>query len=224
MRRGVATCLAVVTLVVLCGGAAKPRIVSFGRWLTVKWMVGPEENVARELKVRSLMVNGDPKEFVTGEPHNVTDKVFVIRRAIRLNDMLPGEEETSPKWRWVPAGWLMVDRNGARISKLSLPEFDSYYSNAAWYRDYVAYCGISDGGDKLYAVVTQIGRRKPVVRKLLGGSKSGDMPESECETPVWQKEPSRVTFQPKGGEKISFAVRSHATELPPDDSTDDNTQ
>jgi hypothetical protein len=118
----------------------------------------------------------------------------------------------------------MVDRSAAHITKISLPEFDSYYSVASWYRDYVAYCGVSDGGDKLYAIVAQIGRRKPVVRKLLGGTKSGDLPESECELPVWQKEPSRVTFQPKGGEKISFAVRSHATELPPDDSTDETSQ
>jgi hypothetical protein len=224
MRGALLVSAATVLLVVTTSNAAKPKIVSFGRWLTVKWMVGSEETTPREMKVRSLMVNGDPKEFVTGEPHTVTDKIFVVRRAIRLNDMLPTEAETAPKWKWHPAGWLMVDRATARISKLSLPEFDSYYSQASWYRDYAAYCGVGDGGDRLYAVVIQIGRRKPIVRKLLGGLKNGELPESECEVPVWQKEPTRVTFQPKGGEKISFAVRSHATELPPDDSAEESTQ
>jgi len=47
------------------------------------------------------------------------------------------------------------------------PEFGSYYSVASWYRDYVAYCGVSDDGKKLYAVVFQVGRRKPVLKKPL---------------------------------------------------------
>jgi hypothetical protein len=91
MRRAGWVAICVLLVAATCFGAAKPKVVSFGRWLTVKWMVGPDEKEARELKVRALMVNSEPKEFVTGEPHNVTDKVFVIRRAIRLNDMLPGE-------------------------------------------------------------------------------------------------------------------------------------
>ena len=44
----------------------------------------------------------------------------------------------------------MVDRLTGHVSAISLPEFDSYYSPASWYRDYVAYCCVSDDGKKLF--------------------------------------------------------------------------
>src|SRR5437868_12296867 len=52
-----------------------------------------------------------------------------------------------------------------------------------------------------------------VVRKLLGEAKDLGMPDSQCAPPVWQKQPTRVTFAPNGGEKISFEVRGRAAEL-----------
>jgi hypothetical protein len=54
------------------------------------------------------------------------------------------------------------------ISAIALPEFDPYYSVASWYRDYAAYCGVSDDGKKIFAIVFQVGRRKPVLKKPLG--------------------------------------------------------
>jgi hypothetical protein len=51
------------------------------------------------------------------------------------------------------------------ISQASLPEFDPDSSSGTWYQDYVAYCGISDDGRKLSAAVTQLGRRKPILKK-----------------------------------------------------------
>ncbi len=42
------------------------------------------------MKVRALYVDGKLKEFVTGEMHEVTDRLFVVRRAYRLNNNLPG--------------------------------------------------------------------------------------------------------------------------------------
>jgi hypothetical protein len=48
---------------------------------------------------------------------------------------------------------LLVDRMTGHISAINLPEFDSCYSVASWYSDYVAYCGVSDDGKTLYAVV-----------------------------------------------------------------------
>ena len=71
-------------------------------------------------------------------------------------------------WRWQRGGWLLVDRITGHVSPINLPEFDAFYSRAAWYRDYVAYCGISDDGKNLYAVVAQLGRRKPILKKTLG--------------------------------------------------------
>jgi hypothetical protein len=220
MKRTPQVLLIAFSLVAIAGAAAKPKIISFGRWTPVKWYVGDEENTAVEFKVRALAVNGDTKEFTTGEPHDVTDRAFVVHRAYRLNDTLPDEGKTPPKWKWQPGGWLMVDRGTAHISKLTLPEYDAFYSNASWYRDLVAYCGVADN-DKLYAIVMQIGRRKPILKKLLGAARNGDLPDSECAAPVWQKQPTRVTFAPIGAEKISFTVRGHAIEIAPDNSDDD---
>lgn len=208
--------MGVCVIIGLCAGAAlaKTKVVAFGGWLPVKWMVGPQEETARDMKVRALLVGGVPKEFTTGNPHEVTDKVFVVRRAYRLNDSLP-EDGRVPRWKWVPGGWLMVDRGGARITRLSLPEFDSYYSQASWFRDYAAYCGVADSG-KLYAMVVQIGRKKPVLKKLIGTARFGELPEAECAPPTWQRRPARVVFAPASGEKISFDVRGQSVELPAD--------
>lgn len=201
-------------------GAAKPKVVNFGRWMTVKWLVGAQEETTLELKVRPLMVNGEVKFFSTGETHDITQQLFVVREAHRLNDMLP--TDTTPKWKWQPGAWVMVNRSTARISKVNLPEFDSFYSDAAWYRDFVAYCGVADN-EKLYAMVVQVGRRKPIVKKLLGGAKLDDLPNSECSRPQWMRKPMRVIFEPVGGEKLSFNVRGQTVELPSDsaDETED---
>ncbi|MCU1286026.1 MAG: hypothetical protein JWO13_2376 [Acidobacteriales bacterium] len=212
--------IVLLSIVALCA-AAKPKVITFGRWTPVKWYVGSDETTPVELKVRALAVNGDTKEFTTGEPHDVTDRAFVVRRAYRLNDTLPEDEKLSAKWKWQPGGWLMIDRSTAHISKLTLPEYDPFYSTASWYRDLAAYCGVSDGGDKVFAVVVQVGRKKPLLHKLLGAAKAGELPESECTIPLWQRQPVRVTFQPIGGEKISFSVRGHAVEIAPDNSEDE---
>jgi hypothetical protein len=45
-----------------------------------------------ELKVRALLVDGVLKEWTTGDAHDVTDRSFVVRRAIKLNDSLPSEQ------------------------------------------------------------------------------------------------------------------------------------
>ena len=42
------------------------------------------------LKIRALLVDGVLKEWTTGDAHDVTDRSFVVRRAIRINDTLPG--------------------------------------------------------------------------------------------------------------------------------------
>jgi hypothetical protein len=43
------------------------------------------------LKIRALLVDGVLKEWTTGDMHDVTDRSFVVRRVIRLNDALPSD-------------------------------------------------------------------------------------------------------------------------------------
>jgi hypothetical protein len=106
---------------------------------------------------------------------------------------------------------LAVER--PTISAINLPEFDSYYSAVSWYRDYAAYCGISDDGKKLYAIVFQLGRRKAVLKRPLDGPAADDMPDSECPAPVWQRRPARVSFEPDEDQKFTYSVRGHAADL-----------
>src|SRR5882762_9344576 len=102
---------------------------------------------------------------------------------------------------------------------INLPEFDPFYSSVSWYRDYAAYCGVSDDRKKFYAVVAEVNRRKPVLKKLLDGvsndsGERNDAPAgSACNVPSWQRNPSRVTFAAAGGPKQTFAIRGHAVDL-----------
>jgi hypothetical protein len=198
------------------GAAAAPKVhvISFGKTMAVKLFLGPDEARTTPMKVRALYADTKLKEFVTGEVHDVTDRLFVVRRAYRLNNNLPGDENKAG-WVWERGGWLMVDRLTARVSQLSLYEFDPFYSQASWFRDYVAYCGVSDSGEKLSAVVMQLGRKKPLLKKELGVAKQGEMPDSECDTPTWEKKPTRVTFLPKHGEKQAFSIFGHAWDAAP---------
>jgi hypothetical protein len=190
----------------------KPHVISFGKWTVGKWYVGPQGK-ALDVKIRALYVDTRLKEFTTGMPHEVTDRLFVVRRMFRLNDTLPTETATTTKWTWERGGWLLVDRVTGRLSQLTLPEFDSFYSTPSWYRDYVAYCGVSDDGKKLFAMVAQLGRRKPILKKALGEADGDDVPDSECPAPEWQRLPTRVTFEPLENQKLTFSVRGHAVDV-----------
>ena len=209
----IATCLA---LAAAAAAAPRQHVLTFGKWMPVKLFVGPDETKSVDMKIRSLYVDGRLKEFTTGEAHDITDRVFVIRRAYRLNDWLPSDEgNKAHKWKWQRGGWLLVDRDTGRVSQLNLPSFDSFYSLASWYRDYAAYCGVSDDGAKLYAIVAQLGRKKPILKRELGAVKDSDMPDAQCVAPEWQRQPTRVTFVPTGGQKLTFNVRGHAADLAP---------
>ncbi len=195
--------------------AAKPHVVSFGKVLPVKLFIGPGEDRTLPMNVRPLIVDGHLKEFTTGEAHTVTDRIFVVRRAFRVNDNLPGEQGKMPRWVWQRGGWLMVDRVTARISQVNLPLFDSFYSQASWFRDYAAYCGVSDNAEKVYTVVMQLGSKKAVLRQDIGAASQGEDPDSDCAAPTWEKNPARVTFHPKRGQPSSFIVRGRSADVAP---------
>lgn len=192
--------------------ASKPHVVSFGKVTTVKLFVDGNQAQATYMKVRPLYVDGKLKEFTTGDAHDITDRQFAVQRAFRVNDSLPDEHLTSPKWQWQRGGWLLVDRSTGRISAIKLPDFDPFYSDTAWYRDYAAYCGISDGGEKLYAVVAQLGVRKPVLLKYIRPA-NAVVTDPECGRPVWQRQPTRVTFDLKDGQKVSFSLKGRAADV-----------
>jgi hypothetical protein len=143
----------------------KPHVISFGKWTAAKWCVGPQAK-ALDMKIRALYVDMRLKEFTTGMPHEVTDRLFVVRRMFRLNDTLPTETATTTKWTWERGGWLLVDRVTGKVSQLTLPEFDSFYQRPVGTAT-VAYRGVSDDGKKLFAMVAQLGRRKPILKKAL---------------------------------------------------------
>lgn len=197
------------------GAVAKVHLITFGKWTGVTWLAADvihDNEKPLTLKIRALMVDGRVKEYVLGAPHEITDRQFVVRRVFRVNDSLP--EDSGPKWQWQRGGWLLVDRTSGRISSINLPEFDVFYSASSWYRDYVAYCGVSDDGKKTYAVVAQISRRKPVMKMAIGDGVAQDAaPDSACATPVWQRGPVRVSFERAGSAKQTFAVRGHGVDV-----------
>lgn len=193
--------------------ASKSHVVSFGKWTTVKWLAGETDDQALDTKVRPLLVDGRVKEMTMAVPHDVTDRLFVVQRMYRLNNSL--QQEITPRWRWERGGWLLVDRVSGKVQPLALPGFDAYYSTVAWFRDYAAYCGTSEDGTKMLAVVAQIARRKPILKKQLGDSSTFDSPGSACSQPQWERGPSRVTFRPAGQQSFTYAVRSHTIEAAP---------
>jgi hypothetical protein len=203
--------ICIVLLATLAVGATKVHVIVFGKWMAVQCFAGTGEKPLAT-KVRALVVDGRIKEYVLGTPHEVTERLFVVRRAFRANDALP--EDSAPRWQWQRGGWLLVDRLTGRVAGINLPEFDAYYSAASWYRDYAAYCGVGDDGKKIYAVVAQLSRRKPVLKKALAESlPEAAGPDSVCHAPVWQRSPVRVGFEQESGEKQTFAIRGTVVDL-----------
>jgi hypothetical protein len=156
----------------------------------------------KQLRVRPLLVDDKVKEWTSGESHNITDRTFVVRRVLRLNDALPGDK--TEHWIWQRGPWLMVDRVKGSITALHLPDYDPAVSNVIWFRDYAAYCGLTASGKQLYAVVAQIAARKPVLAKKLSAWSPGESPQPACAAAQWQREPLRVTFQPSGATAVSY--------------------
>ncbi|MBS1813650.1 MAG: hypothetical protein JSS87_02115 [Acidobacteria bacterium] len=168
---------------------------------------------AGTLRVRPLVVDGRIREWTTGDTHEITDRTFVVRRVLHINDTLPGER--TARWVWQPGPWLLVDRTSGRITALHLPDFDPAVSDVVWYRDYAAYCGIKttirNGG--IAAVVWQIASRRPALEKVIGRWPQAERIRPVCVAPIWQREPMRITMQVSGGQPITFDVVGTSTNL-----------
>jgi hypothetical protein len=162
------------------------------------------------LKIRPLVVDGSVKEWTTGDSHDVTDRSFVVRRAIRLNDELPGEKPASAlsHWVWQRGPWLLVDRTAGHVTALKLPDYDPGVSHVSWFRDYGAYCVVTSSGKSLYAVVAQLAARKPMLSKKLEAFAADPNAQNglACGEPEWQREPLRVTFHAAGRDAVSFEI------------------
>lgn len=204
--------------------AAKPHVVALGAVRKVPYSIAgdpagsaPGEN---ELRVRPLVIDAKIKEWTTGEVHDVTDRSFAVRRAIRLNDALPTDK--TEHWVWQRGPWLLVDRATGHVIALKLPDYDPAVSRVVWFRDYAAYCGLTAKASQLYAVVAQVAARKPVLAKKLGAWDTEDHLKPACADSTWQRDPLRVSFQPTGGAQVSFDLTGASAVLVEDGDAGDN--
>jgi hypothetical protein len=217
----------------------KPHLVILGAARQVPYSkVGDPAGAALDevtLRVRALLVDGRVSEWTAGDVHDVTDRSFVVRRALRINDSLPGDKTAekpsdakdakdakqpaqpsappTSHWVWQRGPWLLVDRLTGHVTALKLPDYDPGASQVAWFRDYAAYCGVTATGKSLYAVVAQIGVRKPVLARKLAGYDLDNHPWPMCGLPDWQREPLKVTFHPNGRDAAGFDLAAGSAVL-----------
>jgi len=246
---GLTSLLSLTLFSTLCASAAprKAHIVVLGTVRHVPYSKAgdPASAAAGEsvLDIRALLVDGVLKEWTTGDAHDVTDRSFVVRRVIRLNDTLPTDgqpgtpekaglekanlekagREKAGQWVWQRGPWLLVDRAAGHVTALRLPDYDPGVSQVSWFRDYAAYCGITASGKSLYAVVAQIAARKPVLAKKLAAFDVDNHPEPVCARPDWQREPLRIAFHPSGTNAISYDLVPGSALLVEDSGDDDET-
>src|SRR5438270_946041 len=130
MRVVLCLCIIMAIMDTPASAAVKAHVITFGKWQVVRLDGADFEPI--EIRVRALFVDGKLREYSIGQPHDITDRIFVVERASRLNDELPNEKQ--PRWTWQRGGWIQVDRSSGHISPLHLPNFDQQLSVASWYR------------------------------------------------------------------------------------------
>jgi hypothetical protein len=99
-----------------------------------------------------------------------------------------------------------VSRVNGHAVALKLPDYDPGVSHVSWFRDYAAYCGVTASGKSLFAVVSQVGARKPVLSRKLFAFDPENHPDPVCAPPDWQRQPLRVNFHPTGKDAASFDI------------------
>jgi hypothetical protein len=189
--------------------------VAFGEPLAVSLYLGPTARSEAQMEIRPLLLRGSIERFVTGQPHPLDERYFVVRTAYRVEDVAP-EDPSGLRWQWARGGWVQVDRRSGRVRDLSLPDFDPYYSEAAWHGDYAAYCGLNKDADEVLAVVARAGSRRPVLRVRLGEASGLEAPDSECTQPRWWGTPdgeTRVTFVPRDKSELTYGIHGDTAEF-----------
>ncbi len=223
--RGVIAAVAVLAAAFAASGLSAPAphkghavVLGAARKVSYSKAGDPAGAAAGEdsLRIRALLVDGVVKEWTTGDAHDVTDRSFAVRRAIRLNDALPSDKpgpgdkpglsDRQGHWVWQRGPWLLVDRVTGRAAVLKLPDYDPGVSQVSWFRDYAAYCGVTASGKSLYAVVAQVAARKAVLAKKLAGFDAESHADPACAAAEWQREPLRITFHPAGKDAVSFDI------------------
>lgn len=206
---------------------SKTHTVSLGAVRRVSYIqpdATPEAQIdeTSTIKVRPLLIDGRQRDWTTGNTHEITDRTFAIRRALRINDALPSD--SVPRWIWQPGPWISVDRITGHITALHLPDFDPLVSDAVWFRDYAAYCGTATTakGASLYVVVAQLGARRPVVQKLIGRWPQPDHATPVCQPAKWDRQPLRVAIQPTGAESTTYSVVGTSSIIEDGDNDDGN--
>lgn len=203
---------------------AKVHSVAIGKWRTVPYSqpsasAQAEPPPASTIRIRPLIVDGKVCDWTTGELHEITDRTFVMRRVVKLNDALPGE--SGSHWLWVLGPWLLVDRTSAHISVVRLQDFDPAVSDVVWFRDYAAYCGVSKTGKHLLAVVTQLGVARPLIAKPVAKWTVDDHPTPACDAATWQRRPLQVVFHPSNSTAIAYRIFGMASALVEDGESPD---
>ena len=74
--------LAVAILVGSAGAASKPHVMSLGKPTPVKLFLSSAEDKTITINVRPLYLDAKLKEYTAGATHDVTDRLFVVRRAL----------------------------------------------------------------------------------------------------------------------------------------------
>ena len=222
--------LLLLPLPLLAGGRAKPHTVGIGAGKRVPYSITSDPSGAapdeKTLRVRPLIVDDKVKDWTTGEVHDITDRSFVVRRALRLNDSLPGDK--TEHWIWQRGPWIMIDRTNGHVTAMKLPDYDPAVSQVVWFRDYAAYCGLTSGGHQLYAVVAQVAARRPILAKKIGPwsptpPAPGAPATPACAKATWQRDPLRVSFSPTSvAEPMNFNLVGLSAVLVEDGDTEDS--
>ncbi len=215
LRRAFALCWLTLSL----PAVAKVHAVSLGAWRTVPYTAPTANAKSGTLRVRPLVIDGRVLEWTAGEMHPVTDRSFVVRSAVRLNDALPGE--SGAHWIWSLGSWLQVDRITAHVSDVHLPDFDPAVSDVVWFRDDAAYCGLRATGKHLYAVVKELGIRKPLLAKPLTAWDAEKPVTPACAAATWQREPLQVTFHPTAAAATSYALFGRSSTVVDEEPTEE---
>lgn len=223
---GLRACASLLLLGLVAGmqpllSASKPHTAVLGTAKFVPYSVegDPSGALPKEtrLTIRPLVIDGKLREWTAGDWHDITDRSFVVRRALRVNDSLPGDKTL--RWVWQRGPWLLVDRTKGSITVLRLPDYDPAVSDIVWFRDYAAYCGLNTSGKGLYAMVAQVGSRRPLLSKKLSTWTPGTDVRPACAPAVWQREPLQVTFQRTGTAAVSYALVGLSSVLVEEDDT-----